>query len=127
MIALLRVDWEALTLQLHIKVYEVLKPLTLAEWKRLKPGGIIVHGRPGTGKTTLGLEIIKRLTGHDQTRELFVGVAAKLEGRHLMELERRLSTMKESAIRAPDDLHFVFIDDVHSLASLKSSAGPLAG
>lgn len=98
-----------------------LKSLALPTWQRAKPSGILFHGPPGTGKSSLCRQLMNSLS-ESRRFILFSGVAAQLNERYVGEAEKRLKALADVAVSEPDKLFFLFIDEVHGLAQRQSGS-----
>lgn len=90
--------------------------LSLDTWRKDKPGGVLFHGPPGTGKSFLCTTIMKLLGKKERGCVLFSGVSSHLNEKYVGEAEKRLRGMMELANKKPNRLFFIFIDEVHGLA-----------
>jgi ATPase family associated with various cellular activities (AAA) len=105
-----------------VPLMRALRSLTLDGWQQRKPNGVLLHGPPGTGKSWLCEMVMRELTeGNEYV--LFSGVAAQLNEKYVGEAEKRLKALADTARDNSDKLFFLFIDEVHGLASRQQASG----
>jgi hypothetical protein len=96
------------------EIADTFAPLSQINWRSHRPTGVLFHGPPGTGKSTICKAILQKLA--DSEAILFSGVAAQLNEKYVGESEKRLRGMTDIANAYPNRLFWVFLDEVHGLA-----------
>jgi DNA polymerase III delta prime subunit len=104
------------------QVVDALLPLLWSDWRKHRPGGILFHGPPGTGKSRICNAILRVLAPSGSSSVLFRGVAAQLNEKYVGETERKLREMADTAAAKPDQLFFIFLDEIHGLAKKQERA-----
>lgn len=95
-------------------------PMSGPKWQRASLKGALLHGPPGTGKSTLKLGLMSAFNW-DRSHVLFHGAAADLNSRYVGEMEARVRQFQAEAASRPNELFVVILEEADTL--LSSSSG----